>query len=236
MVSFKKHAPGQIKYEVDGLNALNQVVRTPKIIKFDDNDLEIERINSTSSSSKSDILTSEALHRLHRVTNDKFGWHSDNYIGSTPQINTWRDNWADFFIEDRLDYQMSLPGCSSLISEWKQSRETMYGILENVTEPPSLTHGDLWAGNLLIDSVDSSPVFIDPAVSYSHRETDLAMMKLFGGFSSNIFSHYMELWPLCDGYVQRNDIYQLYHILNHLNIFGSSYKHQAQQILQRYST
>jgi len=220
-----------VKIEVDGLEALGKYVRVPRILQVGENFFKMEKIQQGHSTVHSDILLAQNLVALHKVTNERFGWHIDNFIGETEQKNDWHENWSDFFIEMRLGFQFSLPGCQSLVPLWNESRENIREILTKVEEPPSLTHGDLWAGNLLIDKNEGVPVFIDPAVSFSHRETDLAMMKLFGGFSKRVFSEYCALWPLTPGWENRNSIYQLYHVLNHVNLFGFSYKSQAERIL-----
>jgi fructosamine-3-kinase len=234
MKCFNKEAPGQARAEVDVLCALQAFVRVPEIYFYDDNRISMEYIPTIQASAVSDLRLAEALVTLHKKTNTKFGWHSDNFIGLSKQPNTWCTSWSDFFVRIRLDYQMSLAKeYSQLVDIWKEARANIIRELELVSDPPSLTHGDLWSGNLLVD-INENPVFIDPAVSYSHRETDLAMMKLFGGFSERVFHHYTQLWPLQPGHEKRQDIYQLYHLLNHLNLFGPSYLSQATRLMAKF--
>lgn len=231
---FTKHTT-QAKVEGDSLAVLAEHVRVPKVYEVTNTTIKMEKIIPATSTANSDILLASDLIKLHRVTNDKFGWNTDNFIGENDQKNDWREDWSDFFIEMRLEFQLSQPTCSSILSLWDQAKESIIEELKQVNEPPSLTHGDLWAGNVLIDSKTDSPVFIDPAISFSHRETDLAMMKLFGGFSSRVFEEYNKQWPLLPRHKERNSIYQLYHILNHANIFGVSYLSQAKQIMNKFT-
>ena len=219
--------------EVEGLEALGKHVRVPRIYEVGDSFIKMEQIRAGRHDEQiSDSLLAKDLISLHKVTNDYFGWHNDNFIGDTVQRNDWNVSWCEFFMEMRLGVQFSLPGCRSLVPLWNEVRKRIREELKCVDEPPSLTHGDLWAGNVLVDATTNSPVFIDPAVSFSHRETDLAMMKLFGGFSERVFEEYNALWPLQPGWQRRNSIYQLYHVLNHVNLFGSSYTSQATRILK----
>lgn len=174
------------------------------------------------------------LAAMHREgTNDRFGWERNNTIGSTPQINTWMENWADFFAEQRIGYQLKLakrrggnfPDTDKVVGVVKSR-------LADRQPQPSLVHGDLWSGNAAF-ACDGAPVILDPATYYGDRETDIAMTELFGGFSQAFYQGYDREWQLDDGYEQRKNIYNLYHILNHFNLFGGGYGSQAKRMIQQ---
>ena len=174
------------------------------------------------------------LAEMHRQgTRDKFGWEVNNTIGSTPQINSWMDNWADFFAEQRIGYQLNLAKRRG--GGFPDRNRVVEGVrarLAGHQPQASLVHGDLWSGNAAIGS-DGQPIIFDPATYYGDRETDLAMSELFGGFPAAFYAGYREAWQLDTGYEQRKDIYNLYHILNHFNLFGGGYGSQAQKIIAR---
>lgn len=174
------------------------------------------------------------LAAMHRVgTSKDFGWSRNNTIGSTPQINTWMDNWADFFAEQRIGYQLELAKRRG--GNFPESNRVVDLVRNKLTEwqpPVSLVHGDLWSGNAAISS-DGAPIILDPATYYGDRETDLAMTELFGGFPTAFYNGYNEAWELDSGYRQRKSIYNLYHVLNHFNLFGGGYASQAKTIIQR---
>jgi fructosamine-3-kinase len=174
------------------------------------------------------------LAAMHRVgTSKDFGWERNNTIGSTPQINTWMDNWADFFAEQRIGYQLKLAKRRG--GNFPESNRVVDLVRNKLTEwqpQASLVHGDLWSGNAAMSS-DGTPIILDPATYYGDRETDLAMTELFGGFPTAFYHGYNEAWSLDSGYGQRKSIYNLYHVLNHFNLFGGGYANQAQTIIQR---
>lgn len=170
-----------------------------------------------------------AMHR--KGTAESFGWERNNTIGSTPQINIQNDNWADFFAEQRIGYQLKLAkrrGAS--FPDTKRVVEAVRNRLVDRKPEASLVHGDLWSGNAAIAS-DGSPVILDPATYYGDRETDIAMTELFGGFPNAFYDGYNEAWQLDSGYQQRKSIYNLYHVLNHFNLFGGAYANQAKRII-----
>jgi len=172
-----------------------------------------------------------ALH--HEGTNENFGWSQNNTIGSTPQINTWMSNWADFFAQQRIGYQLKLAQRrGGSFPELNLVVDAVRDKLVDRKPQPSLVHGDLWSGNAAI-AADGSPVIFDPATYYGDRETDIAMTELFGGFSSAFYRGYNEAWQLDDGYQQRKNVYNLYHVLNHFNLFGGSYGNQARRIIEK---
>lgn len=174
------------------------------------------------------------LAAMHREgTAEHFGWERNNTIGSTPQINTQNDNWADFFAEQRIGYQLKLAKRrGGSFPDTNQVVEAVRDKLVDRKPEASLVHGDLWSGNAAI-AADGSPVILDPATYYGDRETDLAMTELFGGFPAAFYDGYNEVWQLDSGYQQRKSIYNLYHVLNHFNIFGGGYANQAKRIIRQ---
>ncbi|MEL6911249.1 MAG: fructosamine kinase family protein [Cyanobacteria bacterium J06643_13] len=174
------------------------------------------------------------LAALHREgTNENFGWSQNNTIGSTPQINTWMSNWADFFAQQRIGYQLKLAQRrGGSFPELNRVVDAVRDKLADRKPQPSLVHGDLWSGNAAI-AADGSPVIFDPATYYGDRETDIAMTELFGGFPSAFYRGYNEAWQLDDGYQQRKNVYNLYHVLNHFNLFGGGYGNQARRIIEK---
>jgi fructosamine-3-kinase len=178
----------------------------------------------------------EQLANMHRHTKDKFGWHRDNTIGSTHQPNQWRDDWLDFWREQRLGYQLKLAGRHgarhSLIDKGEQLQDNLEVFFSGYQPEASLLHGDLWSGNYSIMS-NGEPVIFDPAVYYGDREADIAMTELFGGFGHDFYSAYNNAWPLHDDYKLRKTFYNLYHIINHFNLFGGGYGSQAEGMIDR---
>jgi fructosamine-3-kinase len=178
-----------------------------------------------------------SLAALHRFPQDnsaercqqKFGWHRDNRIGSTPQINSWKSNWVEFFRDYRLAYQFELAGWS----QFPHAQELLdrLPLLLNHQPQPALVHGDLWSGNASFTKA-GVPVIFDPAVYWGDREVDIAMTELFGGFPADFYRGYESVYSLEPGYEQRKTIYNLYHILNHYNLFGGSYHSQAQRTIE----
>ncbi|MCC8019396.1 MAG: fructosamine kinase family protein [Rikenellaceae bacterium] len=177
--------------------------------------------------------------RLHRRTGPRFGFREDNFIGANPQPNIAEGaeatDWAEFYYGKRLKYQLEMALGTGYFGKrvWDilyRLRETVDRMLSHVDEPPTLLHGDLWSGNYLC-STTGAPYLIDPAVYYGHRETDIAMTMLFGGFPEEFYRAYDEAYPLQDGWRERVPLYQLYHVLNHLNIFGSGYLRQAESLI-----
>lgn len=175
----------------------------------------------------------QALADMHRATRDRFGWDRNNTIGSTPQLNRQCDDWIEFWRDRRLGYQLELAARNGYGLE--REGERLLGRLSDLIDhapAPSLLHGDLWGGNLGYDRV-GSPVIYDPAVYYGDREADLAMTELFGGFGGDFYAAYNDAWRLDAGYSVRKVLYNLYHILNHLNLFGGGYLGQAQNMMRR---
>lgn len=178
--------------------------------------------------------------RLHRTTeHERYGFPHDNYLGGTPQPNDWTEDWAEFFRTHRLGHQLDLArqrGRSTAELDRLGDRflDRLDHYLDVPDEPPCLLHGDLWSGNQMADEA-GDPVLIDPAAYYGQREADLAMTALFGRFDDRFYRAYEDEWPLPPGTAQRQEIYQLYHLLNHLNLFGSSYLDGCLRILRKYA-
>ncbi len=181
-----------------------------------------------------------ALAAMHRAagkqTGGQFGWRRDNFIGSTPQSNRGHDDWTGFWRDARLLPQLALAARnglgSRLIDTGERLAEMLPRLLADHAPSPSLLHGDLWSGNAAF-LADGSPVLFDPAVYFGDREADLAMTELFGGFPRSFYAAYAEAWPLDAGYTLRRDLYNLYHVLNHANLFGGGYAAQAQALIGR---
>jgi protein-ribulosamine 3-kinase len=180
-----------------------------------------------------------AMHRTHAA---HFGWVRDNTIGNTPQINTQSSDWSFFWRTHRLAYQLDLAKANGYTGKLQNLGEQLLTELDlffsGVAPHASLLHGDLWNGNYSFDDA-GHPVLFDPAIYYGDREADIAMTELFGGFPSNFYSAYRHEYPLDSGYNVRKVVYNLYHVLNHLNhlnLFGGSYRNQAEQMMNRLLT
>jgi protein-ribulosamine 3-kinase len=178
----------------------------------------------------------EQLAALHRCAGKRFGFSEGNFIGTTPQPNAWADNWIDFWREQRLGFQLKLAAQNGYGGQLQRLGEKLMDALPaffaNYTPRPSLLHGDLWSGNHAF-LVDGTPTIFDPAVYYGDRECDLAMTELFGGYSGDFYTAYRAAYPLDAGYDTRKELYNLYHILNHANLFGGGYARQAEQMIKR---
>jgi fructosamine-3-kinase len=176
------------------------------------------------------------LAELHASTSESFGLPEDNFIGRLPQQNSSCKGWVEFFLNRRLEPQVRMARERGM---WSPSWTPLYMSLQSRlpqlipdSPPASLVHGDLWGGNAM--ATTAGPAIIDPAVYYGHREVDLAMSELFGGFSSRFYSAYKEANRLDSRYDERRDLYNLYHLLNHLNHFGGGYAGSVERSLRRY--
>jgi len=171
---------------------------------------------------------------LHQVMRTPYGWYRDNYIGSTPQRNTQENDWVTFWQKQRLGYQLELAAHKgyggNLQTHGEKLLDGMGAFFTDYTPSPSLLHGDLWSGNYAVD-IEGQPVIFDPAIYYGDREVDIAMTELFGGFPSDFYAAYQDKWPLDVGYSTRKVLYNLYPILNHLNLFGGGYLTQAEGMI-----
>ncbi len=176
------------------------------------------------------------LAAMHLRTETHYGWHRNNTIGSTEQINSPQESWIDFWGKNRLLFQLRLAEQKGYSKRLIQRGENLVAhlgdILDDHRPQASLLHGDLWSGNFGGNEM-GDPVIFDPAVYYGDRETDLAMTELFGGFSPRFYAAYQETYPLDSGYTTRKTLYNLYHILNHLNLFGEGYLTQAESMIKQ---
>ena len=174
---------------------------------------------------------------LHQFTHSSFGFEADNFIGKTPQRNMWKESWVDFFRACRLEPQVDLARSAGL---WKSGwNEPLGRLCSRLIDwlphhpSPSILHGDLWSGNFMVSEAGKA-VLIDPAVYFGHAEADLAMTELFGGFDNRFYAAYEEISAIEAGYDERKELYNLYHLINHLNLFGASYAGGVERILKRY--
>ncbi|GAB5450813.1 MAG: fructosamine kinase family protein [Halioglobus sp.] len=179
-------------------------------------------------------LLGEQLARMHQSLSDTFGWHRDNTIGRTPQINTASADWVSFYGRYRLGYQLELAASNGAGGALRDSGarllELLGGLFTDYRPQPSLLHGDLWGGNWAC-TANNGPVIFDPATYYGDREADLAMTELFGGFDERFYQSYVSAWAIDPGYSTRKVLYNLYHVLNHFNLFGGGYAGQAQRMI-----
>jgi protein-ribulosamine 3-kinase len=227
--------------ESDGLQemARTKTIRVPRPLCYGLTEgqsyLVMEYIEMGHAGQQSHIQAGRKLAEMHRTSWKQFGWHRDNTIGSTPQPNTPSDSWIDFWAEHRLGFQFRLAARNGYRGNLQRRGERLLeGFHHLIDHDPtaSLLHGDLWGGNMAYDQ-QGHPVIFDPAVYFGDREADLAMTELFGGFSSAFYDAYRENWPLAPGYATRKTLYNLYHILNHLNLFGGGYLGQASSMVDR---
>lgn len=230
--------PGIFAAEAAGLAALADagVLRVPRVLAQEEDFLLLELIELHPPAAGFFENFGHGLARLHReARTDLFGFAEDNYLGRSRQPNGWSRSWTTFWRDHRLGYQLTLPNAQDdhelqVLGEKLLDRLPQW--LNEVQESPSLLHGDLWAGNYLCGA-GSQPVLIDPVVYYGHREAELAMARLFGGFPPAFYAAYEEEWPLPPGEEERGAIYQLYHLLNHYNLFGPSYRSGCLEILRK---
>ena len=230
--------------EAIGLNELAKAntLRVPKVISFSEDTILLEFILTGNKNKNFFEEFGRDFAEMHKFTSEAFGFFEDNYIGSNPQKNIPDENekssWSNFYFNKRILYQVQLAEkLGNSTSELRKLVTRLEGRIEKILgvndEKPSLLHGDLWGGNYMVDENGSAGI-IDPAVYYGHREADLGMTRLFGGFSSEFYESYNEIFPLKEGSEYRENIYKLYHVLNHLNLFGGSYYSQAISLIKFY--
>ena len=236
---FVKLGPGDPADEADGLQRLAtcDALRTPQVHAHgrcgDTGWLLLERIELRRRDPRCDERLGRALAELHRITATRFGLERDNRIGATAQPNGRLDDWATFWRERRIGFQLRLAADHGVrFAAGERLLGRIDDLLDGHRPVPSLLHGDLWSGNAAADA-DGVPVLFDPAVWFGDRECDLAMAELFGGFDDRFDAAYREAWPLDAGYPRRRDLYQLYHVLNHVNLFGGGYVAQAERLIGR---
>jgi len=235
--------------EAAGLSELGKVPGSPRVPQVfcggtdkDRSFLLMEYCSpGVKSSAFSEDLGSSLAHMHKNARSSRCGLQHSNFIGASVQINTPSESWIDFFRQRRLEVQLKMARDKGLADSHLTG--IIIGLmdhLENFLIPcddgqSSLLHGDLWSGNVISDE-EGRAVIIDPAVYYGHREADIAMTELFGGFNSSFYRGYNETWPLEEGYSRRRDLYNLYHMLNHLNLFGSSYAGSVLSIVRKYTS
>ena len=194
----------------------------------------LEKLSFSAGRNSAEREMGAQLAHLHKIKQSFFGWHLDNTIGSSPQINNASQDWVSFWAEQRLGFQLSLAEENGyggrLIQSGNKLAESLAVFFSNHSPHPSLLHGDLWSGNAAVTET-GLPVIFDPACYYGDREADIAMTELFGGFSADFYAAYNETYSLDAAYSTRKTLYNLYHILNHLNLFGGGYLNQAQNMI-----
>lgn len=232
--------PGLFEAEAAGLAELRRagVLRVPAQVAITPEFLLLEQIEIRGPGAGFFAAFGRELARLHREARAaQFGFGQDNFLGASPQPNGWLASWTAFWRERRLGHQLALLRRHGIddaeVQRLGERLLTRLGEwLDEVKEAPSLLHGDLWAGNFVCDE-KGRPVLVDPAVYYGHREAELAMTRLFGGFSPDFYRGYEEAWPLPPGAEERGQLYELYHLLNHYNLFGAAYRAPCLAILRR---
>jgi fructosamine-3-kinase len=246
--SFLKYNPDISKKmfikEAHGLQELakSNAIRIPEVKDFGEDFILLEYIQNGSKKKNFFEEFGRNFALMHRHTNESYGFYEDNYIGSNLQMNipdeSEKNSWTIFYFSKRILFQYKLAekfgnSTDELRKGILKLEGKIAGILKGSEEPPSLLHGDLWGGNYMSDE-NGNAVLIDPAVYYGHREVDLGMTKLFGGFNNEFYKAYDETFPLPEGCEYRENIYKLYHVLNHLNLFGGSYYSQAIGLIKFY--
>lgn len=227
--------------EADGLAAIaaTGTFRTPTVVTYGHEGqhayLILEHVDVRPLRSVADgERFAETLAQMHRTSGERFGWHLDNFIGRTPQSNTPTENWALFFARCRLQPQLALASTNGFTGDIQRRGERLIdrlgALFLDYRPQPALLHGDLWHGNAGVTG-SGEPVVFDPAVHYGDRESDLAMSELFGGFPGVFYASYRRAARLDTGYEARKPLYSLYHILNHLNLFGRGYLREATRLI-----
>lgn len=231
---------GMFYAEAFGLDLLAKAdaLRIPHVYFASENYLAMEWLGRGVKNAKVAAQLGEGLAKQHRFSADSFGLERANFCGLTVQQNTQNDDWATFFAKNRLGAQMEIAAQQNRLPHQRaQGLERLIsrmGELLPARPPVSLLHGDLWGGNW-VSTEAGDPALIDPAVYFGHREADIAFTEVFGGFPSEFYDAYQATWALDSGYRYRKDIYNLYHLLNHLNLFGESYGYQVDMVLEKYS-
>ena len=230
--------------EANGLKELAKAnaIRISEVLSFAEDYILLEYIPTGNKKKTFFEEFGRSFAEMHKFTSESFGFYEDNYIGSNPQKNIPVENekasWVSFYFNKRILFQLQLAeklgnSTDALRKGISKLENKIEEIIGGKAEKPSLLHGDLWSGNYMVDE-NGDAVLIDPAVYYGHREADLGMTKLFGGFSSEFYRAYNETFPLEDGCEYRENIYKLYHVLNHLNLFGGGYYSQALSVIKFY--
>lgn len=238
----RKNFPEMFRQEAKGLTLLQKTkaLPTPKVISTGETDLYqfllLEMIESNGPASDYAQNLGIGLAQLHKTNSETAGLDENNYIGSLPQANQRHKSWIDFYIHERLQYQLLFAESAGLAdARLRSDFEKLFMRLPKfiTEETHSLLHGDLWNGNVIMNK-DGQAVIIDPAVYFGHREMDIAMARLFGGFEPQFYSAYKEAFPMEQGSDERTGLYQLYPLLVHLNLFGKTYLPQIRNVISRY--
>ncbi len=226
--------------EAKGLQemASSNTIKVPRPVCFGENQLQsyivLEYLDMGGQANQP--VLAEQLAAMHQKTAERFGWEINNTIGSTLQVNTWNKSWIDFCSEQRLGFQLQLAAQNgyggALQSLGEKLLIEMPKLFTGREIKPSMLHGDLWGGNVA-GLKDGTPVIFDPAFYYGDREADLAMTYVFGGFSADFYASYQNVFPLDDGFAVRKTFYNIYHIINHLNLFGGAYHGQSIHMLEQ---
>lgn len=238
-LKYNQNTPSNIfEIEARGLEMLSntQIITIPKVVAFQKDYLLLEFIDSSIKSNDYWEVLGFKLAKLHQNTNNYFGLDHNNYIASLPQNNEEIEDGLTFLIEKRFRVQASLAMYNHLIdSKFYQKFDLFYQKLPHIlpNEKSALLHGDLWSGNIMVDNL-GNPVLIDPAIYYGFREMELAFTQLFGGFDKRFYKAYQETFPLEKDFKKRVEIYNLYPLLVHLNLFGTSYLGAVKQIINKY--
>ena len=225
--------------EANGLRAIGQTdsVAVPDVVHVAREFLVLRYIDSATQPQDFFERMGRELAQMHRTTTQKFGFDEANFLGSTVQRNEWMDDWTAFWQEHRFGFQFELVRQNGLADqEFNRLADGIQRRVEQTlktNERPALVHGDLWSGNYMVGD-RGQPIFIDPAVYFGHREVEFGMTTLFGGFDQTFYDAYNEEWPLEAGSEERIELYRLYHLLNHLNLFGSSYRSGCVEIMKKY--
>jgi fructosamine-3-kinase len=232
--------PGMFEAEIRGLELMRSTnsVRLPKVeLTCSDGDFDYLILEWISAGARKVSFWEDLgrqLSEMHRTTSDQFGLDHDNYIGSLDQSNEPKSTWNEFFFTNRVDPLVEKAG-DLLTKEDRRSLEQLKAFVEGwfPNEPPALIHGDLWNGNYMVGP-NGGPVIVDPAVYYGHREVDLAMSKLFGGFEERFYEAYDEHFPMESGWKDRLPLYNVYPLLVHIVLFGSGYLAELRSVLNYY--
>lgn len=241
-VNNKDSFPGMFKSEFNGLNELYKTnsIRVAKPIMEGEYEnkafLILEYIAQGQKTGRFWEKFGNDLANLHQNTKANFGFKEDNYIGSLKQLNSQHSNWTEFYALQRLEPQLKLAVNSGHLKGHTARFEKLYDKLDNLfpTEPPALLHGDLWSGNFIAGTNDT-PFLIDPAIYYGHREMDIGMMHLFGGFDPILFENYNDVNPLEQDWQKRLPLTQLYPLMVHVNLFGEGYVNSVKSVLQKFT-
>lgn len=227
--------------EADGLDALSKAgIRAPAVIALGAAEngafLVLEHLGFGTGNDAAFRALGTQLAILHARHGERFGWHRDNYIGATAQRNRQSGSWIEFWRQERLAPQLALAAENGMRGKLPRLGEALMAALPQTlagyAPMAALLHGDLWSGNAAFLE-DGTPIVFDPAVYFGDREADLAMTELFGGFPAAFYAAYREAAPLADGYPLRRTLYNLYHVLNHANLFGGGYAAQAERMMER---